>query len=233
MLGRIGRSRRGRVALAIVLIAGAVAPVRLAGTSGPAAASPASALDHFECYTVATATRRCRPRRSRPSRTRCACGTTSLRPASSPGWARCTCSAAPRWQTDISNGHLVTSSITKANTRLVCWSISPKALRLPPSVRLKNQFGTAVLRPTAARSLCLPSWKNQAMKFPSSSAPASLDSYACYSAVHPAGTPSFSPPRSVALKDQFGAATTRVGAPNMVCLPTVKGASTRTAGPSS
>ena len=41
--------------MAIVLIAGAAAPVALAGTSGPAAASPASALDHFECYTAATA----------------------------------------------------------------------------------------------------------------------------------------------------------------------------------
>ena len=224
MLGRIGRSRRGRVALAIVLIAGADGPGRARGHewSGRGLAGlgarplrvlhrghgPHEGVAHVVQGQAAHGAL-AEPLLFGRLRRRAGQGAHAVQPTR---------------QTDISNGHLVTSSITKANTRLVCWSISPKALRLPPSVRLKNQFGTAVLRPTAARSLCLPSWKNQAkpLKFPSSSAPASLDSYACYSAVHPAGTPSFSPPRSVALKDQFGAATTRVGAPNMVCLPTAR-----------
>ena len=212
------------MALAIALIAGVTAPVALAGTSGPAAAAPATALDHFECYAAATAHTKVLPAsfKVKPRAVRLRNHFASAGFVAGLGKVHMQCS--PAQQTDISNGHLVTSSITKANTRLVCWALSPKALRLPPSVRLKNQFGTAVLKPTAARSLCLPSWKNKAkpLKFPSSSAPASLDSYACYSAVHPAGTPSFAPPRSVALKDQFGAATTRVGAPNMVCLPTAR-----------
>ena len=59
----------------------------------------------------------------------------------------------------------------------------------------QNQFGTGVLRPTAARSLCLPSWKNSTSgpKFPATAAPTNLDSYACYSAVHVAGKSAFAP----------------------------------------
>ena len=72
----------------------------------------------------------------------------------------------------------------------------------------------------------MPSWKNSSAptKFPSTSAPTNLDSYVCYSVVHPAGTPAFKLPPSVALKDQFGSATTTVGAPNIVCLPTIRSA---------
>jgi len=54
--------------------------------------------------------------------------------------------------------------------------------------------------------MCLPSWTTTAtpLKFPATNAPATVDSYACYSVVHPKLTSAFALPAKVRLKDQFG-----------------------------
>ena len=105
--------------------------------------------------------------------------------------------------------------------------ISGNTPNVPQPLTLKNQFGTATLRLLAARSLCLPSWKNagSALTFPASSAPANLDAYVCYQASHPSGTPSFRLPASVSLTDQFGKVTTKVGTATSVCVPTARSVS--------
>jgi hypothetical protein len=215
------------------LIVGVSVPLALGAAGGPRAAArafgvttPAATptLDHFECYrAAATSTSALRVSfKAKPAaillKNRFAQGGFKV----SLGKVQMQCS--PAQQTVQSTGHAVTSSISNANARLVCWAIGPKALKLPATVGVKNQFGTGVLKPTAARSLCLPSWRNGStpLKFPSTSAPSNLDSYVCYSVVHPAGTSSFKLPASVTLKDQFGSAKTKVGAPNIACVPTIR-----------
>ena len=221
---RVLRSRRGLVLLSVTLIAGASVPAALtvAGGAATAAATATATLDHFDCYPAAATTNsavrtsfKAAPHTALLKNRFALGGFTAA-----VGKVQMQCS--PVQQTVRATG--AKSTITNANARLVCWGIAPKSQKLPATVTVKNQFGTGVLKPTAARSLCMPSWKNSSAptKFPSTSAPSNLDSYVCYSVVHPAGTPTFKLP-SVALKDQFGSATTTVGAPNVLCLPTIRG----------
>jgi hypothetical protein len=223
MRRRVLRSRQGLVLVSVALIAGVLVPAGLTMTSGAATAAPA--LDHFECSTAsATTTKTFRVSFKATPHTALLKNRFALGGfTAAVGKLQMQCS--PAQQTVRPTG--ITSPITNTNARLVCWTIAPQALTLPAALTVENQFGTGVLKPTAARSLCLPSWKsgNSPLDFPSSSAPSNLDSYVCYSAIHPAGTASFTLPASVALKDQFGTATTRIGAPNVVCLPTIRGVS--------
>jgi len=222
MRRRVLRSRQGLVLVSVALIVGVSIPAALTAASGASTATPV--LDHFECYTAAATTNAA----VRVS-FRAVPGTAVLKNRFALGGFRASVGrlqmqCSPAQQTIRPTG--VTTSITNADARLVCWTIASKSLRLPATLMVQNQFGTGELQPTAARSLCLPSWKNATapMSFPSSAAPSNLDSYACYSVIHPAGTPSFTLPSSVALRDQFGTVATRIGAPNVVCLPTVRGA---------
>ena len=233
MLRRVRRFRQGVVLVAVVLMVGVSVPVALGAAGGPKAAARAfglasaattPALDHFECYTAA-ATTTAAMRASFKS----APHTVLLKNRFEQGGfkvalAKVAMQCSPAQQTVASTGHAVTSAITNANARLVCWAVAPKTMKLPASLRVTNQFGTGVLKPTTARSFCLPSWKNGAtpLAFPSSTAPSNLDSYACYSVTHPAGAASFKLPSSVTLKDQFGSVKTKLGAPNIVCLPTIR-----------
>jgi hypothetical protein len=219
---RVLRSRRGLVLLSVTLIAGVSVPAALTVAGGAATAAATPTLDHFDCYTAAATTNsavrtsfKAAPHTALLKNRFALGGFTAA-----VGKVQMQCS--PVQQTVRATG--ARSTITNANARLVCWGIAPRSQKLPATVTVKNQFGTGVLKPTAARSLCMPSWKNSSAptKFPSTSAPSNLDSYVCYSAVHPAGTPTFKLP-SVALKDQFGSTTTTVGAPNILCLPTIRG----------
>jgi len=209
--------------VAVVLIAGVSMPAALIPASGPAAAASSATLDHFECYTAAATTTR-KLRASFTAKPH----TLSLKNGFGSGGStvkidKVNRQCSPAEQTMHDAGHTVTTAITNGDARLVCWTITAAASQLP-SLTLNNQFGTGTVQPTAAKSLCLPSWKNGTapLKFPSTNAPANLDTYECYSAVHPAGTPAFQPPSSVKLKDQFGTATARVGAVNIVCVPTAR-----------
>ena len=217
---RVGRSRRAVAVLSVVLIVGVSVASVVANGSAVGASAPA--LDHFECYAAATtSTRALRASfRAKPHTARLKNKFASNEFTVGLGKVAMQCS--PAKQTAQIAGHKVVSPITDAKARLVCWATAPKALRLPGSVTLANQFGIGTVTPTAARSLCLASWKNgsKPLAFPSTNAPSNLDTYACYTAVHLAGQASFSPPSRVTLDDQFGNATTRVGAPNIVCLPT-------------
>ena len=229
MLRGVRRFRQGVVVVAAVLIVGTSVPLALGAAGGArAAARPFGAatpsLDHFECYTAAATTTSALHASFKATppalmlKNRFGLGGFKV----SVGKVRMQCS--PAQQTVLATGHAVTSAISNANARLVCWAVASKALKLPPTLSVQNQFGTAVLKPTAARSFCLPSWRNgtKPLQFPSTTAPSNLDAYACYSVVHPAGTSSFKLPASVSLKDQFGSARTKVGGPNIVCLPTIR-----------
>jgi hypothetical protein len=232
-MGRgVRRFRQGAVVVAVVLIVGVSVPIAIGAAGGPSAAARAfngaaaatPKLDHFECYTAASTTNStmrasftAKPHAAQ-LKNRFAQGGFQV----SLGKVQMQCS--PAQQTVVSTGHAATTAITNANARLVCWAVASKGLKLPGSLGLSNQFGTGVVEPTAARSLCLPSWRNGAtpLAFPATSAPSNLDSYACYSVMHPAGTASFKLPSQVSLQDQFGSVKTKVGAPNVVCLPTIR-----------
>jgi virginiamycin B lyase len=193
----------------------------LTAVSGSGAATETPALDNFECNTAAvTATPSARvPFPATPANVLLTAGSTNGFVAN-PEAVRFQCSPT---QTVVSgNGHSVTTPVRHPDAHLACWTIDSHALTLPLPVTLKNQFGVGALKPTAVRSLCMPSWERSTtpLTFPNAPAPPNLDAYVCYNAVQPAGTLSFKPPASARLTDQFGTITASVGAANIVCAPT-------------
>jgi hypothetical protein len=224
MIRRVLRSRQGLVLVSVALVSSVIAPVTLAVTNGPAGAAVAPKLDHFECYSAATTTTKVLRAsfRGKPRHVSLRNGLAAA--PFSVGLARVQMQCSPARQTVLAGGPPGTTPVTNARARLVCWSISGKAPTLPRSLTMKNQFGTGTLRLTAARTLCLPSWKNAGppLKFPAGNAPANLDAFVCYQASHPVGQPTFRPPASVRLTDQFGGVTTRVGAAVSLCVPTAR-----------
>jgi len=215
--------------LGLALFGAAVAVIALAAlaaSSKPADATSTPTLDHFECYT-ATAT-------STPESPK-AFGNTPAKVfvrnkfatggfVAAPGAVQMHCN--PAQKTVPSGGKTVTTPITNADAHLLCRSIKPTGLTFPPLVMMKNGFGTGALMPTAAQSLCLPSWDTSTtpLKFPSASTPPNLDAFACYSATHPSGTPGFTRPSTAQLKDEFGSVSTSVGSANILCMPTSESA---------
>jgi hypothetical protein len=121
-------------------------------------------------------------------------------------------------------GSLPPTTVTNPNAHLVCWRLLPNKIPLPTTpVSFTNQFGTGALLLKAAVSLCLPSWKSlTTANLPAATAPSGLDHFTCFAVTNPVGTPSFKPPASVTLTDQFFAHPTSVGAPNLMCSPTSK-----------
>jgi hypothetical protein len=114
--------------------------------------------------------------------------------------------------------------ITNPRAHLDCWSINANpAPALPPATIFVNQFGKGLLKSSAVLGLCLPSWKNvSAPSFPTATQPPGLDHFTCYAVTNPAGTPQFTPPPVVTLKDQFFSYQTKLGPVNMMCAPTSK-----------
>ena len=223
MIHRVLRARPDLVVVSIALIAGGLGLATFDATSGPAAATAAPALDHFECYSAAATT---------TSSLRVSFGATPRQLLLKNRFAQGGFKAAlgkvqmqcsPTQETVRVSGRSVTTPIMNPTARLVCWSMTANGLKLPPSLSMQNEFGTGLLKPTAARSLCMPSWRSATLTFPATTAPSNLDSYACFSAIEPAGASTFALPPSATLKDEYGTKTTKVGAPNMVCLPTLRG----------
>ena len=215
-----GRFRRALV-LAASLLVGSSAFASFALGDGPGGAAT-TVLDHFECYAAAVTTTPAAPKpfSHTPSKVLLKNRFTPGGFSVAPGAPVTQCN--PVQPTVTTNGHTVTTAVRNASAHLLCRAIGPKGLRLPAAMTLKNQFGTGTVRPTAARSLCLPSWTTQKtpLKFPATNAPGNLDAYACYAAVHPQFTTSFAVPKSVKLKDQFAGVTVRPGGPNLLCIPT-------------
>jgi hypothetical protein len=203
---------------ALVLIAAAL-PAIISAASGPAGAAGPT-LDHFECY-AATATSSAVVPTPFPLTPPAVLLKNSFAPAgflAGTGAVQLHCNPVKK---QLPSGAV--TNITNPTAHLVCWGLHPNPVALPSLVTLNNQFGKGALKPTAVRSLCVPSWKNpQAPSFPAATAPAGLDHFTCYSVVHPVGTPAFSPPASVTLTDQFFTHATSVGVPNLMCAPTSK-----------
>jgi virginiamycin B lyase len=218
-MGRVRQTRVAVVVASVLLVATAFTVVASVATGSAGAA--ASALDNFECYSASSV-----KTAKLPAPFSAVPRKVSVRNVFSPGGSVAVVGALqmhcdPTRKTVVSAGHSVTSPITNAKGHLACWAIKPTALRLPAGTTVKNQFGTSGLQPTAARSLCLPSWETTTAppRFPTGSTPPNLDAFACYTVTHRAGTPAFKPPASVHLQDQFGSIKTSVGAPNLLCLP--------------
>ncbi|MGO9875912.1 MAG: hypothetical protein ACLPVY_19210 [Acidimicrobiia bacterium] len=208
--------------LSAALIGGVFAVVALAAFSGTADATAPVVLDHFECYTATATATPAQPVafHNTPAKVLLRNNFASGGFVATLGVVQLHCN--PVRKTVVVGGHSVTTPITNPAAHLLCRMITPNSLALPATVTMKNQFGTGVLTPTAAQSLCLPAWDNDTTpsQFPSASAPPNLDAFACYTATHPSGTPGFSRPATAHLTDQFGTVATRVGAPNLLCLPT-------------
>jgi len=211
--------------LGLALFAAAVAALTvalLAASSNQADATAAPTLDHFECYTATATSTPVAPVAfgNTPHKVLMKNNFASGGFVAAPGLVQMHCN--PVQKTVPSGGHTVTTPITNADAHLLCRSISPTGLVLPSLVMMNNGFGTGALKPTAAQSLCLPSWETTKtpLQFPSGSAPPKLDAFACYSAAHPSGTPGFTRPTKAQLKDEFGSISTSVGSANIVCVPT-------------
>jgi hypothetical protein len=124
------------------------------------------------------------------------------------------------------------SPIVNPYTHMACFglpTLNPattpgSALPQPYTVQVTNQFGTGRLTTGQSRLLCLPTWKNLPAAV-ALSQPPGLDHYVCY-AVTNANMPT---PPPLKLQDQFNTAlsppsttTAFLGAPNFMCLPSLK-----------
>ncbi|HEY1740938.1 MAG TPA: hypothetical protein VGI86_19640, partial [Acidimicrobiia bacterium] len=197
---------------------GAAVPAVVAGTSATAATPT---LDHFQCY-VAQATQTAAAPTPFPGTPPAALLKNKFAPSglvAAIGNVSMHCNPV---QKTLPTGAV--TPITNPRAHLVCWSIKGNPQTpLPPLTTFVNQFGKGALKATAAVGLCLPSWKNvSAPKFPTSTAPPGLDHFTCYAATNPAGTPQFTPPPVVTLKDQFFGYQTKLGPVNLMCAPTSK-----------
>ena len=119
----------------------------------------------------------------------------------------------------------ITTPMSNPNAHLDCWALAPNPTPLPTgAVTFTNQFGQGALVFKKALGLCLPSWKSLTFaNLPSTTAPPGLDHFTCYAVVPgPVGTPSFTPPASAILHDQFFTHSTSIGTPNLLCSPVSK-----------
>ena len=202
----------------VLLALGGAVPAVLAGTPATAATPT---LDHFQCY-VAQPTQTAVVPTPFPGRPPAALLKNAFAPSgvvAAIGSVSMHCNPV---QKTLPSGAI--TPITNPNAHLVCWSIKANPQTpLPPLTVFVNQFGKGAVKATAAVGLCLPSWKNVSTpKFPAATAPPGLDHFTCYAASNPAGTPQFTPPPVVSLKDQFFGYQTKLGSVNLMCAPTSK-----------
>ena len=203
----------------LLLVEAAVTAVASVASDSAGAATPV--LDNLECYAVTSpATAKVpKPFPATPKKLSVKNAYATSGFGAVMGAVQMQCD--PTRKTIVSGGHSVTTPITNAKAHLLCSAIKPYAMQLPPALTMKNQFGQGVLKPTAARSLCVPSWNTPTTtpNFPAANAPTGLDPFACFTVTHVQGTPAFKVPASVHLQDQFDTGKTSVGAPNLLCIP--------------
>jgi len=203
------------VLLLVASIAGVVVPAGLTMTSGAATAAPT--LDHFECYTAsATTTKAVRVSFKATPHTALLKNRFALAGFTA-GVGKLQMQCSPTQQTVRPAG--VTSPITNANARLVCWAIAPTTLTLPASLtvgepvrhRSAEADRGAVVVPAVVEK------RNRPFGLPVVRARQQTLIRTC--AIRrsiPPELPRSSCPCPVALKDQFGTATTRA-APRTSC----------------
>ncbi len=114
--------------------------------------------------------------------------------------------------------------VTNPNAHLACFPIGV-AKQPTKTVRVTNQFGTGFLNVGQPTILCLPSWKSLTGPPKETTAqPPGLNHFTCYSVTYLPGSAPFKVPGTVSLRDEFApkAVTVKVGAPELLCLPTEK-----------
>jgi hypothetical protein len=123
-------------------------------------------------------------------------------------------------------GAMKTYTIKHPLAHLLCWSITADNTSMTKEiVTITNQFGTAVKTVQFPSQLCLPSWKSLT-KLPNKKppAPTTLDHFACYPLKTFIASSRFTIPSLVKVKDEFDRAfvSVKVGAAELLCVPTVK-----------
>ncbi len=214
------RSRKLRIGLGALLVATglAAAGVELAPAAGARTHASAPPLDHFLCYIAASKFPEppavMLENQFAPNGFLAATSTVSLH--CNPVAKTVSLPAGP-----------VTTQITNPAAHLLCFKIKPNTapVQTPFTVKVTNQFGTAVLVTKAPTLLCVPSWKS--LTGPPNnpvSTPPGLDHFTCYPVAYVAGGGVFKPAGPVSLQDQFVAAPVpaKVATPKMLCLPTSK-----------
>lgn len=233
----------------VLATTGVVAVVSVAEGSGPSSGPPAgsfstgpSDIDHFGCYiasNVSTATA--------PTPVFKVPAAVELSNQFSPGFitpvSRLVYHCNPTQKTATVAGAVITSPIINPFTHLACFALptlnpattAGTSLQQPYTVQVTNQFGTGQLTTGQPRLLCLPTWKNLAAAT-ALSQPPGLDHYVCYAVTNGANMPL--PTSAVKLQDQFNTAltpptstTALLGAPNFMCLPSLKSPINSTVGP--
>jgi hypothetical protein len=114
--------------------------------------------------------------------------------------------------------------ITNPDWHYLCFRIATKQ----PANRgtVTNQFGSALLVIRTPVTFCVPSWKSlTGPPNQNPNQPPGADHYTCYPVSYVKGAGTFKPPASVQVSDEFSATaavTVKVGAPQVLCVPTEK-----------
>lgn len=204
-------------ALFVALPARAVAEdAALPGPTGP--------LDHFLCYTAVSVPSTVVPGFKPPAAVLLK---NQFNPNGYPARLRVVTTHCNPVEKRLRTGEVF--KVQNPSWHLVCWSMVAGTSAKTPVVQAENQFGTAVLTTAPPDRLCLPSLKSEKTP-PSFGAPGPNevrpDHFSCYRVAYPAGTPRFTPPPNVRLRDQFTPPGTsfvaKIGAPTRICLPTSK-----------
>lgn len=203
------------LALCVVLLSLGGAVFAIAGTSG---AASSKVVDHQLCYT-ATATGFKIP-------------TTGVRLIDqfAPngfvpkiGSLAENCNPVQKTVTLATGGTRVTK-VTNPNAHLACFKITAPT-QPTKTVVVTNQFGSGTLSVGQPQILCLPSWKSlTGPPKETTVAPPDLSHFTCYSVSYVKGTAPYKVPGPVSLKDEFSSKSVpvKVGAPELLCLPTTK-----------
>ncbi len=220
-MSRVFRFPAIKMALAVVLVALSIGGTvfALGGTSGATTYPP---VDHQLCYTAATTGFKLPPAGS--VRLIDQFAPNGFVPKISP--LALNCNPVQKTVT-LATGAKKTTTITNPNAHLACFPITASTQPLHV-VRVTNQFGTGTLNVGQPKFLCLPTWKSLTAppKEPTNQPPG-LNHFTCYSVTYVPGTAPYKVPGAVSLKDEFVPATAppvgvKVGAPQLLCLPTEK-----------
>ncbi|HXQ62895.1 MAG TPA: hypothetical protein VN796_11215 [Acidimicrobiales bacterium] len=210
---RSGRARIGTGAAALLIgVSGTL--LALGATGAPAAATGAAPGQHYLCYTATAKTGFKIPAGTRliPNGTG-----NGFVPRFGPAQYHCN----PTLKV-VPTGNF---PILQPTWHWLCFKITTK--QAATTVTMVNQFGQAQLVTKTPNQLCVPSWKS--LTGPPNQTPTTppgADHYTCYPASYPKGSTSkFTPPASVQVQDEFSPGAlvkVKVGAPQELCVPTVK-----------
>jgi hypothetical protein len=229
------------------LIAGLIVGINIAAGANVPGLGP---LDHYLCYNASVAPATTTPGVQFPLKKNYALLVNQFEtPIGRVGSLVMNCNPVAKTVPGVAGAPATTTQITKPNDHLACWSFDAQS-KHPSQVLVANQFsptdaaGNAVpvpLNVIGLRQLCLPSFKSLPGGNLLTGAPDDLDHYSCYAVAYPPAVsgskpirfvPPLPPPKTtgVQLEDEFTDATgitapgitVAVGAPQLLCLPTIK-----------